>query len=163
MLSLSYLFVQDKDKAPADIEVRPTNHLVTNPLAPSLPPPSAPSEISSSDFTSAMSPDEILRGFRQHVVHRQKEGGPGSTATGAMSTVGGAMSTVGGAMSRGTSTKGALAADAKHGLLSKYDYKRGTQYYRDLAGNIKEVLVCNISVVYSNFIHICKDLKCNII
>ena len=34
--------------------------------------PSAPSEISSSDFNSHMTPEDILRGFRQHQVRHNK-------------------------------------------------------------------------------------------
>lgn len=83
-------------------------------LASSLPPPSAPSEISSSDFNSAMPPEELLHGFRQHVARKQWE--PSAKS-----------------QSRGTST-----ANKKLGLLSQYGYKQGTQYYKDLAGNIKE-------------------------
>ncbi len=84
------------------------------------------SEVSSSDFNSHMPPEELLKGFRQHVLQKQKgQGHSDDQGHGHRHS-----------QARGTSTS---SKSKKHGLLSEYEPKPGTAYYRDLAGNIKQV------------------------
>jgi sirohydrochlorin ferrochelatase len=85
--------------------------------------PVAISEASSSEFNSQMAPEDLLRGFRHHQVSQQKERHHGNHGTHGAST-------------RGTSTRGQKKVK---GLLTEYASKTGIQYYKDLAGNVRQV------------------------